>query len=765
MSEALASSGQDAGRTLMSILDVGSTGSKPKQRADTDDAGGGFLGLIHTVMAARQREASAPQSRSGARDGPAAAADPVQDGDLGADMKALAEAPPQAGEALRRLETLVRSGEIEPEDLADLSDEELSELVAWLLEGAGGAFPPCGPEASVVSAEWLRELLDVFDDGRPVSSGNEQTHAGESPLQGAEQGDAGGEATAPTVKLKPVSAAPDSSGPSPVPEQTGAADRLTEAVQAADASDSNPIQHSESGALSKGIAQGVSAAQPAEAPGPLQGTAGEGAAVTPPVARPQSGEGQPPAVSLARRLAQMLADLASEASTEAQPREHRGLLDRLTGLDALSESERRELASALLKQIANAAENAADAVGKEQSPQSASDLLARLEGAGRKALAKLLASAASEAGLEETQWASRRLAELPAPVLKSLAVEVLRVEAPGLDPLAELRALAGRFHQRGLLPHGNGRSGRVSHGESGSSTQGTGSGSAQSPSASEALEKTLLHGQDSPQPQGMTGGGEDSTRAATEIPSGGVARSEGKQGLAEAGAPHRMTPEGPAHLGASEEIFGGEPTSTGARTGLATPTGGAGTEPADFLGREDPLASRHDGVAPAGAARPGGAEAPGAGESAPGRYVNFQQNMERISEALRHAVRQGARTATLQLSPPQLGSVRMQIAVRNGVVSAHVEADTAGARDLLGAGVQSLRSQLESQGLRVGEVTVDYQSVDADARDTPGGFWQESYRRRHGGGRQTSENETESPEPPEPSHAGISSDGRVDMMA
>lgn len=68
----------------------------------------------------------------------------------------------------------------------------------------------------------------------------------------------------------------------------------------------------------------------------------------------------------------------------------------------------------------------------------------------------------------------------------------------------------------------------------------------------------------------------------------------------------------------------------------------------------------------------------------------------------------------LRLSPPELGSLRMEIVVRQGNVTAHVEAETAAAREVLLDNLPALRERLAEQNIRLERFDVDLmrQSLD-----------------------------------------------------
>ncbi len=61
----------------------------------------------------------------------------------------------------------------------------------------------------------------------------------------------------------------------------------------------------------------------------------------------------------------------------------------------------------------------------------------------------------------------------------------------------------------------------------------------------------------------------------------------------------------------------------------------------------------------------------------------------------------------LKLSPPELGSLRIEISVRGGIMTAQVEAETATARNLLLDNLPALRDRLAQQGIKIEQFNVD----------------------------------------------------------
>lgn len=100
------------------------------------------------------------------------------------------------------------------------------------------------------------------------------------------------------------------------------------------------------------------------------------------------------------------------------------------------------------------------------------------------------------------------------------------------------------------------------------------------------------------------------------------------------------------------------------------------------------------------------------------RFVN------RVARAF-HSLGEGGGELRLRLSPPHLGSLRLEVKVHNGALSAHIEAETPAARTVLLDNLHVLRERLAEQNIRVEHFDVDL----ADRQ--PGGLPDDPRHARH----------------------------------
>jgi flagellar hook-length control protein FliK len=112
---------------------------------------------------------------------------------------------------------------------------------------------------------------------------------------------------------------------------------------------------------------------------------------------------------------------------------------------------------------------------------------------------------------------------------------------------------------------------------------------------------------------------------------------------------------------------------------------------------------------PAAEATPRTAAAPG---SAPADRARFVQRVARAFEAM--GAREGS--VRLRLSPPELGSLRLEIALRDGAMSARLEADNASTRNLLLDNLPALRDRLAEMDIKIQQFDVELNNRSSDGQ-------------------------------------------------
>jgi len=108
------------------------------------------------------------------------------------------------------------------------------------------------------------------------------------------------------------------------------------------------------------------------------------------------------------------------------------------------------------------------------------------------------------------------------------------------------------------------------------------------------------------------------------------------------------------------------------------------------------------------------ADAPEGPQIDPARFVG------RVAKAFQTANERGG-TLQLRLSPPELGSLKIQLTVKDGVMSAALEADNSTARRLLLDHLPALRDRLAEQNIRIERFDVDVRQENSGGHANPRG--------------------------------------------
>ena len=103
--------------------------------------------------------------------------------------------------------------------------------------------------------------------------------------------------------------------------------------------------------------------------------------------------------------------------------------------------------------------------------------------------------------------------------------------------------------------------------------------------------------------------------------------------------------------------------------------------------------------------------------------------VQRVGGAIRTAQQRDGQIQ-LRLSPPELGSLRIQITINEGVVTARLEAETAAARTVLLDNLPALRERLAEQQVRIEKFDVDVRQEGQETPDNSGAQERQANRSR-----------------------------------
>lgn len=99
-----------------------------------------------------------------------------------------------------------------------------------------------------------------------------------------------------------------------------------------------------------------------------------------------------------------------------------------------------------------------------------------------------------------------------------------------------------------------------------------------------------------------------------------------------------------------------------------------------------------------------------------GTVVQQEEVIRQIAERMQISRRDNATRVNIQLHPAELGELKINLSVKEGLIRANVVASSQYAQDIIDKNMVKLRTVLESQGFTIGEITVTSKS------DTAGDF-------------------------------------------
>lgn len=107
--------------------------------------------------------------------------------------------------------------------------------------------------------------------------------------------------------------------------------------------------------------------------------------------------------------------------------------------------------------------------------------------------------------------------------------------------------------------------------------------------------------------------------------------------------------------------------------------------------------------------------------------------VQRVERAFQTMSEQGG-SVRLRLSPPELGSLRIEVTVRNGELSARMETETSAAKNLLLDNLPALRERLAQQDIKVQHFDVDLMDRSLGGSSDQTAQYADSQQRGGGGG-------------------------------
>jgi flagellar hook-length control protein FliK len=118
-------------------------------------------------------------------------------------------------------------------------------------------------------------------------------------------------------------------------------------------------------------------------------------------------------------------------------------------------------------------------------------------------------------------------------------------------------------------------------------------------------------------------------------------------------------------------------------------------------------------------------------ESDDGSRIDISRFVSRVAKAFQTAQDRDG-TLQLRLSPPDLGSMKLELTVKDGVMSASMQTETASARKLLLDHLPTLRDRLAEQNIRVDRFDVDVRRDGTGGQSDTRGWQQQQSNQQSG---------------------------------
>lgn len=101
------------------------------------------------------------------------------------------------------------------------------------------------------------------------------------------------------------------------------------------------------------------------------------------------------------------------------------------------------------------------------------------------------------------------------------------------------------------------------------------------------------------------------------------------------------------------------------------------------------------------------------------RYNQIIENIEKIEKLIRISQHRSMRNVTIQLSPPELGKMSIDVEVKNSTASASIRVESDAARNMLLTSLEQLKRNLENHGIKLEsfDVSVDQENGQNQGRN------------------------------------------------
>ena len=157
------------------------------------------------------------------------------------------------------------------------------------------------------------------------------------------------------------------------------------------------------------------------------------------------------------------------------------------------------------------------------------------------------------------------------------------------------------------------------------------------------------------------------------------------------------------------------------------------------------------------------------------KYADMIENIDRLSKLMVNNSDKAMKSVTMELSPPELGKLTIEVSVKDGQANAAIKVETDGAKQMLLNNIEQLKRNLESHGLKLENFEVELNKQNDQNRDQQNAFAQaqqeenkkQSRRNKNGSNSSVKQNNTDknSIESEQTRSNKIGNDGSVDIVA
>ena len=106
------------------------------------------------------------------------------------------------------------------------------------------------------------------------------------------------------------------------------------------------------------------------------------------------------------------------------------------------------------------------------------------------------------------------------------------------------------------------------------------------------------------------------------------------------------------------------------------------------------------------------------------KYSDMLENMDRLSKLMQGNTDKTLKNVTLELSPPELGKMTIDVSVKDGHATAAIKVETDGAKQMLLNNVEQLKRNLESHGIKLENFEVELNKQNQQEREQQNNFTQ-----------------------------------------